>query len=119
MMQKSLSGRKKEGAVAGIAGIEPRMEHGWNTEAVTAPPKTFGATGRAPVLRSSPATPVLRSSAEGGEGGKRLLSPISAPPFPFRVPSVFHPWPQILRELLMGFSMSPSKDRHSSRQMAR
>src|SRR5258708_10876482 len=36
-------------------------------------------TGRAPVLRSSLATPVLRSSAEGGEGGKLQLSPIQSP----------------------------------------
>src|SRR5947209_18103943 len=64
--------------------IQPRMEHGWNTEAVTAPPKAFGATGRA----------------------KLLLSPIFALPLHSRVPSVFHPWPQILSELLMGFSTS-------------
>ena len=68
----------------GIAEIEPQMKHGWNTERVTARQEPR-PTGRAPVLRSSPAT----------EGGKLRLIPIFAPPLPFRVPSVFHPWPEV------------------------
>ncbi len=51
------------------------MKHGLNRDTVTAPPKAFGATGRA----------------------KLLLSPISGP-LPL---SVFHPWPQSLRGVIL------------------
>src|SRR5713101_6016333 len=77
----------------GIAEIEPRMKHGWNTTGVTAPPKAFGATGRA----------------------KLLLSPIFAPSrFPF--PSVFNPRPQNLRG---GFMRCPKAESCHSRSEAK
>ena len=54
--------------------------------------------GMAPVLRSSPATPVLRSSAEGGEGGSVLASPIYLPLLVAFVPfcEIGPIWPQFL-----------------------